>query len=98
MTPDERRAIRDKCDALLVDFDARHPEIIYAIECREVLRGETGKGYVEPSNADIEHTAGEAPAQVGPSRPGLTTTALFSSREGKSRVALKVGGVGGEAT
>jgi hypothetical protein len=38
MTKTEQRALRDKCDALLADFDARHPEIVYAIECREAGR------------------------------------------------------------
>jgi hypothetical protein len=54
MIPADRASLKAKCDVLLADFDARHPEIVYAIECREAGR--------------------------------------------TSRVALKVGGVGGKAT
>jgi MinD superfamily P-loop ATPase len=38
MIPADRASLKAKCDVLLADFDARHPEIVYAIECREAKR------------------------------------------------------------
>lgn len=35
MTNEERKAIKDKCDALIAEFDAQHPEIAAIIKFRK---------------------------------------------------------------
>jgi hypothetical protein len=49
MNYEERRAIRERCDSIMADFDARHPEIALMIAYREAGRPRV-PGAVNPSN------------------------------------------------
>ena len=48
MNSDERKAIIERCDALMADFDQRHPEIAALIKVREAGRA-PGSGKVNQS-------------------------------------------------